>query len=249
MTASIVGQIRFLVDFVPAWLGPTLLTVGVVLLLTGVYSTSELYRDLSVGNLIGLFVIGLGATLMVTPLYVRSVELTIAFIAVLGHAVEGVATVRTYQRYVYSIKNLELTGSLTSRIMFGVVGVVLAVTLLSVGVVYLLVREPSLSYSLAMIRTLVVVGLSVGAVGYSVDRVRSAYSLFFYVGFILTVVGAEIHNLRLAADLAVWVVGQIAFILGGGLALYTWDRLLHGEYQRLTDVFALDYYTKQYLRQ
>lgn len=239
-----------LFDYFPAWLGPALLSIGIVLLSTGVYSTSEMGKTLGAGNIFALLLMGVGSAFSLVPLYFQYPSFIIAVLTVLGRTVEGAAMVRTVQKGVVTIRERELQGGLKGKIIFLILGIAITVILSGVGVTYLILykSQTSIGYSLQLIRTMIIIGLSVGAVGLRINDVRKAYSWIFYSGFILTIIGTELHNLQVGVEIAIIALGNFGYLLGTVGALYTWHALITGQYNKLIERFGLDYYTMSWIK-
>lgn len=244
-------QLGLVVDYAPAWLGPALLAVGVVLLLAGSVSISDLGRELGPGHVVAFVIMGAGLALPFGPLYLRYPGVVVLCLSFLGRAIEGVALVRTYQKYVTTVREWELQGGLKGRIFASVVGLCLAIVAVGAGAVYLAfyAEQSSLGRSIQLFRTLVILGTSLAAVGWRVNRVREAYSYLFYAGFVLTVVGTELQNLSLAFEIAVFAAGELSYVVGATVALHIWSLLATDRYDRLQSVTPLSYYTLEWLRE
>jgi hypothetical protein len=238
-------------DYAPPWLGPTLLVTGLVLLTAGAFTTSELVYTITRTQWVGILVMGVGLTVVLAPLYVSYPTVVLAVLTVLGRGIEGSAAVRTVQRNVASARGDTVENEAPARRLYRWAGYLLAVVLGGVGVVYLVAVGPanSLVRSIAVVRSFAIVGLTVAAVGWRVSDVQEMFSLVFYAGIVLTAVGTEVHNLAALASLALVVLGEVGYVAGIVLALRAWQLLADEQYQQLTELFALDYYTKQALRE
>jgi hypothetical protein len=240
-----------LFNYAPPWLGPSLLVVGLVLLTAGTFTTSELVYTITPVQWTGILTMGVGLTVVLAPLYVRYPAGVLAVLTVLGRGIEGTAAVRTLQRHLASVRGEDVDSWEAVRRQYRRVGYVLAVVGSGLALVYLVAVSPvdSLVRSLAVVRSFAIVGLTVAAVGWRVRDVRELFSLVFYAGIVLTAVGTEVHNLATLASLALVVLGEVGYVAGIALALRAWQLLAAEEYQQLTELFVLDYYTKQSVRE
>ena len=234
-------QLSFIVDYVPVWLGPALLAIGLALVMMtfGSFSFSSESRSMTLTGAMLLCAIG-GGALMLVPFYVRRTYIFAAGLLFAGRWIEGVAATRLVSKIIRFISGTGSGGiSATIRRRFRRGAIVFGVLLITGwAAVWVLVLGPvviSRTYDLTLIWTLMVAVLSVLGLGFkfsSVDsRVYSVDRRFIpmVIGLILAVTGAELYNFQLfeqvlstgeielsisALDPVLLIAGNVVYLVG-----------------------------------
>jgi hypothetical protein len=238
-------QLSLILDYVPDWLGPVLLAVGLVLVVVtfGTFSLSGESRSITLTGALLLCAI-VGGGLMLVPFYMRRTYIFAAGLLLAGRWIEGVAATRLLSkiiRFVSGTGSGSLSAAIKRRFRRGAIvfGVLLITGWSAVWVLVLGPVVVSRTYDLTLIWTLLVGILSVLGLGFkfsSVDsRVYSVDPRFIpmVIGLILAVTGAELYNFQLfeqvlaagSVELSISALDPILLIVGNGvyLAGYYWS--------------------------
>ncbi|AUV82562.1 hypothetical protein C2R22_13700 [Salinigranum rubrum] len=214
-------RLDWFVDFEPPWLPPALLVLGSVVLVYGLLSVDERYRD---GSVLRRLMIAVGIGLVYLPFHLRFQLASVVLLSLAGKFLEGVAVVRSYQKLHYIAKRRSLPGrvSLQAKAFFMLSGLfVLFVSgWLFVG---LILAETPGSLSTTVIITWTVATAATAVIGMSSKlwAVKGRTSTAIIVGFSVMVAGAEIHNLAmLAQELTLYLVNTAFFAVGFVVASY-----------------------------
>lgn len=248
MTTGIASplQLTWIVDYVPAWLGPALLAVGLLCMFFSMAWSISRGSDSTSISLSGLLVacVTLGIGLLLVPLYFEYTYIAAAGLLLAGRWLEGVAATRFLSkivRFVTATNSSSLASTIKRRlrratIVFGVV------LIAGWGALWVLVLGPvvvSRTYDLTLIWTLSVGILSILGLGFKFASIDSrAYEIApmfvpMVIGVVLAVTGAQLYNFELfeqviatgdieisisAFDPVLLIVGNIVY-LGG----YYWS--------------------------
>jgi hypothetical protein len=244
--ARLALQLSWFVDYVPAWLGPALIAVGLlsVLFTFGVFVTAG--RDSQSVTLGGLVVLSgiVGGGLLIVPLYVRHTSVVAAGMLLAGRWLEGVAATRVLTkaiRFFSGTGSGGLASALRRRLRRGAIvfGLLLVAGWAAIWVLVFGPVALSRTYELTLIWTVLVGVLSFLGLGFkftSVDsRVYSAVPTFvpMVLGLILAVTGAQLYNFQILqrtistapVELSFSAVDPVLAVAGNGvyLAGYYWS--------------------------
>lgn len=227
--ALLVGQLDWVLDYEPPWLGPAVMVVGLLTFVTGFavhYSPRGLFTWIAYAVI---------ATVALVPWVVSYPAVGVAGLLMLGAWFEGVGTVRAFAKlyhYVGTARSV-LAGdgvggggssgprSFTRKAawwlafqLFVLLGVAV-----SVWVVFVLASTgratvATLSKDVLVGWTLVTLVVAVFGFLWKVWSVRDVLPLSILAGLALLTTGAEIYNLKLLqGDIALFLLGKVVYAL------------------------------------
>jgi hypothetical protein len=203
-------QLSWLVDYVPPWLGPALLAVGLILMFASMAWSIVVAGDSRSVTSGGLAVasVTIGAGLLLVPLYFEYTYIAAAGLLLAGRWLEGVAATRLLTkvtRFVTGTSSGSIVATIKRRLRR--LAIVFAIILIAgwAAIWVLLFGSVAVSrtYDLTLIWTLAVGVLSLLGLGFKFVSVDSrAYKVaprFIPMVFavLLAVTGAQLYNFEL----------------------------------------------------
>jgi hypothetical protein len=211
-------QLSWIVDYVPDWLGPTLLGSGLLLVVFTFLSFSysgdgDESTSLSVGTF-ALLSIGVGGGFLAVPLYRRYTFAFAAGLLLAGRWIEGVAATRLLTKVIRFFSGTgtgSLSGTLKRRLRRMAI-VVLVLLLAGWTALWVVLFGPvvvSQTYDLTLIWTTLVGVLSLLGLGFKFTSVDNRVYLIeprfvpMLLGLILAVTGAQLYNFEILQQVLV----------------------------------------------
>ena len=224
-------QFSWFIDYVPAWLSPTLMGVGLlIMVLTFVSFSTSGNESVSVSlETVALSSVGLGVAFLSIPLYRNHTYIFAAGCLLAGRWIEGVAATRLLTKVVRFLTGSKTTdlGSLLKRRLRRVAIILSVVILTAWAATWVLIFNPGTPtrvYELTLLWTVFVGVISLLGLGFkftSVDaRIYSIQIRFvpMVFGLIIAIVGAQLYNFELLT--------QVISVGGAGVRLSAFDPLL-----------------------
>jgi len=226
--------ISWFVDHSPAWLGPAIVCAGIFIIIVNaevVQSFSEEYRK--------RWLIPSSFFLVLLSGYFHAPSLSTVAIAAMGGWIEGIGSIRFYQKVVYTIIRTSLPPSSLGKkvVLYSASAfVVMCAILLSIA-------ADALGYVTVGFIDLLLIGWTVGTalvsiVGISIrlsplrtvvredDRVPINSGSIY--GLTLCVAGAVITNLSTTFDIVSFALNSVSYTVGYWLAVYLWYQVVIG---------------------
>lgn len=233
-----VMQLSWVFNHEPPWLGPAVMTVGVLVFGYG-YANSISRSGFQTwaigGGILGLFVL---------PWYVSQTGLFAAAFYLLGKWFSGIGAVRFYQKVQKVVYKRRMTmngtavvtqerrdgrGHLwrTITLFFGFKLAIFLVVLVGTGIaLYLLAFGPlvvTVAYELLVVWTLVTLLISILGLTWKFWSLRGELPVTVTGGIIILISGAQIYNYRLlVTDITLFIAGEVVYTLAYVLAVALW---------------------------
>ena len=230
-------QLSWLIDFrfVPNWLGPTIVFFGSEFILIGAIKTAlseqidywhDFHQRKQKSIIAGLVVGILALASAVIQTYDLLTPYGIFWFA-LGRILEGVATIRLYQRierYFWGDGSSARFSSVFSSIRHRLLSV-FVIMIAIYFIIEILKSGPFIytsRYDIALVITGLIVTLTSLATRRKMRVVRDDFPQEIILGYFLCIAGAEIFNLSITGDIVSFIVGDIAYSIGFWYGAYVW---------------------------
>lgn len=193
-------QLDWFVDFEPPWLPPSLLIIGSIVLVYGLLDIDQRYQGSSA---VRRAMIAVGIGLVYLPFHSRFQFASVVILSIAGKFLEGVASVRAYQKIKYIVAKKSFPGrvSLTTKGFYALCGLFLSIVSgwLFIGII---ISEKSSTLSAAgVIAWTITTGLlALLGMSSTLWGIRQKTSIGIIFGFSLMITGAEIHNLAMLSQ-------------------------------------------------
>jgi hypothetical protein len=233
-------QIGIWFDYIPRWLGPTAVFLGVELILGGTLTTvfpvlrAEVFPSWFRFLIIGSFVLGaLFAVIGVLRLY-GHLWLYIAVLIALGSALQAASQVKFFVRVYILLTEGRWTGNLQAKLPKVLASLFVILAAITIAIRILLIGPFIYDWATELLITWTVMmflSASIGA-AWQLRYLNRYYRLPLFVGMILLFAGSGITNLTLHQDIVTQFLTGIGGMLGFCVAAYMVARESHANSRR-----------------
>lgn len=235
---SIVLQISWFIEYIPRWLGPAMVGVGLFIISIKSFSgqikmsKSNSGRKQMFPRFAGPVGIGLSASL----LYMRFPTHFAALMVLMGHWIKGLGVIRFYQKIYYLFGNKSAPDHFGSGILYygSLLFVITSIGWVAVLVLILTNNTDTPLYRIGVLLTLLTA--LVALVGFwqrsqslagvedmeNNEMARVFQSQMTLFGLSLSIAGAEITNLQLSTNILIFLIGNVVYSIGFWLSLSIW---------------------------